>query len=129
MLLGNEPDRLASHLLKTRWNFILVSTEKIRPSRWDNTEKIRNIRDKSEVSKFLTDFCKNNSQSISTAVEAFDNNKLLRKDDKLDEYFRSQCRTVDGNKGLADIANGSILFVLQRLFAVLDATWDKRCGV
>ena len=88
MLLGDEPDRLAKHLLKIG-GIIYNYKEK----KYDQVislidKKIKTINDKKVISYFLRDFY--NQLSITTidaAIEALDRNKLLKKDDRLAEYL------------------------------------------
>ena len=99
MLLGNEPDRLARHLLKIggimyyfkqrKYDLVISSIQK----------KIRTIIDKKTISSFLSGLNdKLNETTIDVTIEAFDNNKLLRKDDRLVEYIENNVDRYDAIK-------------------------------
>jgi len=89
MLLGNEPDRLASHLLKLGEILYWFRQKKYDQIIETIQRKVRSIRDKKDISAFLTEFCKDMDKTISNAIEAFDHNRLLRKDDKLDTHLET----------------------------------------
>ena len=102
MLLGDAPDRLASHLLKIggiMYNF--------KEKKYDQVialihKRIKRIIDKNIISSFLSDLNNNlSTTTIDVAIEAFDNSKLLRKDDRLVEYIENNADKYDAIKILS----------------------------
>ncbi|CFX99705.1 P-loop containing nucleoside triphosphate hydrolase [Syntrophomonas zehnderi OL-4] len=99
-LIGNEPDRLARHLLKIgsilfcygRKDFAYVISEMQR--------KIKNASDKKQISESLSRLYANLNISIEQLIEAFDKERFVRKDDRFNEFLENHAETYDKIKVL-----------------------------
>ena len=101
MLLGNEPDRLANYLLNLGGILYWFQKKKYDKVLEIMQRKIRSINDKREIGTFLTEICKDLNVTISSTIESFHDNKLLRKDDKLIEYFEKNVERWENIKILS----------------------------
>jgi DNA helicase-2/ATP-dependent DNA helicase PcrA len=100
MLLGDEPDRLASHLLKIG-GILYAYVHKDYASVIGAIElRVKTINDKHEISRFLAQISTDTNATIDIAIESFNNERLLRKDDRLDEYIENHSERYDAIKNL-----------------------------
>jgi len=89
LLLGKEPDGIAKHLLKLGGILYYYKRKKYDKVIENMQRKIHRVRDKQEISLFLSDICDNLDQTIDKTLDMFDGNKLLRMDDKIKEYIEN----------------------------------------
>lgn len=101
-LIGNEPDRLARHLLKI--GGILYYYEKKHYAYVINEmeQKIKTNSDKKRISSVLSEIlkCLKSNLSIETLIDAFDKARLVRKDDTLNAYIKKQVEVYNKVKNL-----------------------------
>lgn len=94
-LIGNEPDRLARHLLRiggilyyyAEKNFTYVIAEIQR--------KINNNADKKIISTSLSSINDDINMGIGDLIERFDKERLVKKDDRLDEFLENHSEVYD----------------------------------
>jgi DNA helicase-2/ATP-dependent DNA helicase PcrA len=94
-LIGNEPDRLAKHLLKiggilfyfNKKNFAYVIDEIQR--------KIKTNADKQHISATLSRLFGNLTISIEELINEFDKTRLIRKDDRFNEFLEKHTDVYD----------------------------------
>ena len=86
-LIGDDPDRLATHLLKLGAIIYGFKSKKYASVIGEFQRKIRTIQDKKEISNVLIQLTSNPAQNIGCAIDVLDEKKLLRKDDKFYEYI------------------------------------------
>lgn len=99
-LLGNEPDRLALHLLKMggllhhfeQKNYALV-IESIH-------RKLKTNAGKKEIGTVLSSLLADKSQTIEVLLTTLDRERLIRKDDRLDEFIENHIEVYNGIKNL-----------------------------
>ena len=99
-LIGNEPDRLATHLLKM--GSILYHFEKKDYNQVisEIQFKLRSSSDKGKISKLLSDMLGKQATDIETMITCFDQEKLLHRDDRLVDYIKEYPETYDKIKSL-----------------------------
>lgn len=99
-LIGNEPDRLATHLLKM--GSILYHFEKRDYSQVisDIHFKLRSSTDKGKINKLLSDMLDKQDTNIDTMITSFDHENIVRKDDRLAGYITEHAETYDKIKSL-----------------------------
>lgn len=87
MLLGNEPDRLATHLLKL--GAIVTAYQKKNYSQVISSMsmKIRSNEDKRRISAFLNDILTDPTKTIDSVINEFNKQHILVVDDRLTEYI------------------------------------------
>lgn len=99
-LIGNEPDRLATHLLQM--GSVLYHFE--RGNYGDVISgiqfKLKSISDKANISKLLSDLLEHQNTDIETMIIRFDQENLVCRDDRLDEYITKHPETYDKVKSL-----------------------------
>ena len=99
-VIGNEPDRLAKHLLKmgallyyfSRNNYAFV-IENIQ-------RKLKTNSDKKAIGVVLSEILADKTQSVETLINTLDRERLVRKDDRLDEFIENHKDTYDKLKNL-----------------------------
>lgn len=100
-IIGNEPDRLAQHLLKIasilyyfkekQFAFVIETIQR----------KIKTNADKQHISTVLSQLNDSvNSSNIEEMINAFDKERIIRKDDKFDEYIAKYKDVYDRLKTL-----------------------------
>ena len=94
-LIGNEPDRLASHLLKITGILHYYEEKSYRNVIEDLQYRVKSISDKGRISKLLNELLNNQDINIKTMIERFDREKLIRIDDRLGEYATNNKETYD----------------------------------
>jgi DNA helicase-2/ATP-dependent DNA helicase PcrA len=116
MLLGDQPDRLASHLLKL--GEILYFYKQKDYSKVVNRldMRIKTISDKSKISKLMSEFTSNEGYTIGEAIDKFDNERLLRKDDKFNEYIEANSERYEDIKKFP-LSQAVALFKYQNDFS------------
>lgn len=99
-LIGNEPDRLATHLLKI--GSVLYHFEKKDYSKVisEIQFKLKASTDKGKINKLLTDMLGKQATDIDTIITCFDQENLVRKDDRLADYITEHSETYDKIKVL-----------------------------
>jgi len=100
MLLGDEPDRLARHLLKIgeiissyrarRYSQVIASISR----------KIRSNRDKQEIGTLLKNLCADLTKTIEVIINDFNDKRILVADDRLEEYIANNQDRYDNIKVL-----------------------------
>ena len=100
-LIGNEPDRLATHMLKM--GSVLYHFEKRDYSQVisDIQFKLRSSNDKGKINKLLTDMLGKQATDIDTMITCFDQENLVRKDNRLVDYITEHSETYDKIKALS----------------------------
>lgn len=99
-LIGNEPDRLATHLLKM--GSVLYHFEQKEYSQVisEIQIKLKSNADKGKINKLLSDLLANQTINIETMISRYNQEGLVRKDDRLDVYFTEHSETYDKIKPL-----------------------------
>jgi len=99
-LIGNEPDRLATHLLKM--GSVLYHFEHKNYSHVisEIQIKLKSCSDKGQINKLLSDLLANQTIDIDTMINRFNQESLVRKDDRLDVYITEHTETYDKIKAL-----------------------------
>jgi DNA helicase-2/ATP-dependent DNA helicase PcrA len=95
LLLGDEPDRIAKHLLKLgailsayrQGNYSLVIA--------NITKKIRTNEDKRGIGTFLSKISADMTKTIETVIKEFNGKHLLVIDDRLNEYITNNQERYD----------------------------------
>lgn len=99
-IIGNEPDRLARHLLKVGGILFNYSRKDFAYVIDEIQRKIRTNNDKQEISSTLSRLLGNLTMCIEELINEFDNERLVRKDDRFNEYLENHSETYDKVKGL-----------------------------
>lgn len=99
-LIGNEPDKLAQHLLKI--GGILYHFEKKDFAYVIDAiqRKIKTNANKKEISTALSRLLGNRNLTIESLVNEFDRERLVRKDDHFNEFIENHAETYDKVKVL-----------------------------
>lgn len=100
MLLGDEPDRLASHLLKIGRIISSYQTERYGQVIASISRKIHSNRDKQEIGTLLKDVCADLTTTIEVAINDFNDKRILVADDQLNEYIVNNQDRYDNIKAL-----------------------------
>ncbi|TDP55963.1 UvrD-helicase domain-containing protein [Aminicella lysinilytica] len=99
-LIGNEPDRLAQHLLKIGGVLFHYSKKEFSYVIDEIQRKIRTNDDKQKISSALTYFSENLDICIEELINGFDKEHLIRKDDRFNEFIEHHAETYDKIKTL-----------------------------
>lgn len=86
-LIGNDPDRLARHLLKIGGIIYHFENKNYPYVIEEMQRKIETTSDKKEISSYLNAVVQNKSMSIEELIDNFDTKRILLKDDSLKEYI------------------------------------------
>ena len=100
MLLGDEPDRLAYHLLKLGEVITAYQNKKYSHVIAGIARRIHTNEDKRYVGNFLEGISMDLTRAIGEMMTAFDTKKIIVIDDQLDEYIVNNKERFDGIKGL-----------------------------
>lgn len=98
-IIGNEPDRLARHLLRIGGILYYYSEKNFAYVIAEIQRKISNNTDKKTISKSLSDI-NAAEMSIGELIERFDRERLVKKDDRLDEFLENHSEVYDKIKVL-----------------------------
>ncbi|MDH6366417.1 MULTISPECIES: ATP-dependent helicase [unclassified Breznakia] len=98
-IIGNEPDRLARHLLRIGSILYYYSEKNFAYVIAEIQRKINNNNDKKEISKSLSDICAS-EMSIGDLIERFDRERLVKKDNRLDDFLENHSEVYDKIKVL-----------------------------
>lgn len=99
-LIGNEPDRLAGHLLKIGGILFHYDKKEFSYVIDEIQRKIRTNSDKQKISFALSRLSKNLDISIEELINEFDKEHLIRKDDRFDEFTEQHAEMYDKIKVL-----------------------------
>ncbi len=94
-LIGNEPDRLARHLLKIGGILFYYSKKDFSYVIDEIQRKIRTNDDKQKISSALSRLSKNLDISIEELINGFDKEHLIRKDDRFNEFLENHNEMYD----------------------------------
>jgi DNA helicase-2/ATP-dependent DNA helicase PcrA len=94
-LIGNEPDRLASHLLKMGSILYHFENKEYSHVISEIQIKLKSVYDKIKINKLLSDLIVNQTNDIETMINHFNQGGLVRKDDRLDLYITEHSETYD----------------------------------
>lgn len=86
-LIGNEPDKLAMHLLKIGGIIYHFENKNYTYVIEQIQRKIETTADKKEISLFLNEVVQNKNISIEELINSFDSKRLVPKDDRIKEYI------------------------------------------
>lgn len=99
-VIGNEPDRLAKHLLKTGALLYHFSQKNYAFVIENIQRKLKTNSDKKAIGVVLSEFLADQTQSVETLINILDRERLVRKDDRLDEFIENHNETYDKLKNL-----------------------------
>lgn len=99
-LIGNEPDRLAQHLLKIGGILFFYGKKDYANVIRELQCKIKNVSDKRQISESLSRLYENLEISIEELIEAFDKERFVRKDDRFNEFLENHADVYDRIKVL-----------------------------
>lgn len=99
-LIGNEPDRLATHLLKMGSVLYHFENKDYSHVISEIQFKLKSNSDKGKINKLLSDLLANQTTDIETMINRFNQEGLLRKDDRIDDYITEHSETYDKIKPL-----------------------------
>jgi len=99
-LIGNEPDRLAQHLLKIGGILFFYGKKDYANVISELQCKIKNVSDKRQISESLSRLYENLEISIEELIEAFDKERFVRKDDRFNEFLENHADVYDRIKVL-----------------------------
>ena len=94
-LIGNEPDRLARHLLKIGGILFYYSAKDFPHVIDEIQRKIRTNADKQQISSVLSRLSENLDVSVEELINGFDKEHLIRKDDRFNEFLENHAETYD----------------------------------
>lgn len=100
-LIGNEPDRLARHLLKIGGILFYYSKKDFPYVIGEIQRRIRTNADKQKISSALSRLSENLDISIEELINGFDKEHLIRKDDRFNEFLESHAETYEKIKNLS----------------------------
>lgn len=86
-LIGNEPDRLAQHLLKIGGVLFHYEKKEFSYVIEEIQHKIRTNADKQKISSALSRLSVNPDITIEELINEFDHDHLIRKDDRFNEFI------------------------------------------
>lgn len=99
-LIGNEPDKLASHLLKIGEILYFFERKKYVEVIGNIHKKIKTNADKKAIGTVLTRILSDTSHTIETVINTLDQERLLRKDERFDDYIERHAEIYDKVKAL-----------------------------
>jgi DNA helicase-2/ATP-dependent DNA helicase PcrA len=99
-IIGNEPDRLARHLLRIGGILYYYAEKNFAYVIGEIQRKINNNTDKKTISKLLSDINDDVAMSIGDLIERFDKERLAKKDDRLDEFLENHSEVYEKIKVL-----------------------------
>jgi DNA helicase-2/ATP-dependent DNA helicase PcrA len=97
-LIGNDPDKLASHLLKIGEILYFFERKKYAAVIGCIHKKIKTNADKKTIGTVLAGIISNTTQTIETVINTLDQERLLRKDERLDGYIEKHVEIFDNVK-------------------------------
>jgi DNA helicase-2/ATP-dependent DNA helicase PcrA len=100
MLLGNEPDRLAKHLLKIGNIIFAFQNEQYAQVITSISKRIRSNRDKQEIGALLRSVCTNFTVTIESIINDFHAHRIVLMDDRFNEYITNNHERYDLIKAL-----------------------------
>ena len=99
-LIGNDPDKLASHLLKIGEILCFFERKKYSEVIGSIHKKIKTTADKKVIGTVLAGILSDPAQTIEAVINTLDQKRLLRKDDRLDGYIEKYAEIYDKVKVL-----------------------------
>lgn len=99
-LIGNDPDKLASHLLKIGEILYFYERKKYATVIGNIHKKIKTNVDKKAIGTALAGILSDTQQTIGTVINTLDQERLLRKDERLDDYIEKHTDIFDKVKVL-----------------------------
>jgi len=99
-LIGNEPDRLATHLLKMGSVLYHFENKDYSHVISEIQFKLKSNSDKGKINKLLSYLLANQTTDIETMINRFNQEGLVRKDDRLGDYITEHSETYDKIKPL-----------------------------
>jgi DNA helicase-2/ATP-dependent DNA helicase PcrA len=99
-LIGNNPDKLASHLLKIGEILYFFERKKYAAVIGNIHKKIKTNTDKKAIGTVLAGILSDTSKTIETVINTLDQERLLRKDERLDDYIEKHLEIFDKVKVL-----------------------------
>lgn len=99
-LLGNEPDKLASHLLNVGGILYHFELKDFAFVIGEIQRRINTNADKQRISSILSGLLANQAMSIEAILDKFDEERFVRKDDRLDEFIENHIDVYNRIKDL-----------------------------
>jgi DNA helicase-2/ATP-dependent DNA helicase PcrA len=99
-IIGNDPDKFASHLLKIGEMLYFYEQRKYAAVIGSIHKKIKANIDKKAIGTVLTKILSDTSQNIEAVINTLDQERLLKKDERLDEYIEKHAEIFDKVKVL-----------------------------
>ncbi len=94
-LIGNDPDKLASHLLKIGEILYFFKRKKYAAVIGNIHKRIKTNADKKAIGTVLEEILTKTSQTIEMTIDTLNRERLLRKDERLDEYIEKNSDIFD----------------------------------
>jgi len=99
-LIGNDPDKLASHLLKIGEILYFYERKEYASVIGNIHKKIKTNADKKAIGTVLTGILSSTPHNIEAVIKTLDQERLLRKDERLDDYIEKYADIFDKVKVL-----------------------------
>lgn len=99
-IIGNDPDRLAKHLLKMGGLLYYFSKNDYAYVIGNIQRKLKTNSDKKVIAAVLAGMLADQKETIESLITTFDRERLVRKDDRLTEFIKNHMETYEKLKNL-----------------------------